>query len=64
MPPDIALAVRGYSEIAAELCGQQRPPGLLGAGERLFDGVQDPGLEPIEVIHSPRATHVRYRIGR
>jgi dihydrofolate reductase len=39
-------------------------PVLLGAGERLFDGVQDPGLEPIEVIHSPRATHVRYRIGR
>ena len=28
MPPDIALAVRGCSEIAAELCGQQRPPGL------------------------------------
>ncbi len=39
-------------------------PVLLGTGERLFDGVQDPGLEPIDVIHSPRATHVRYRIGR
>jgi len=26
--PDIALAVRGCSEIAAELGGQQRPPGL------------------------------------
>ena len=25
VPPDIALAVRGCSEIAAELCGQQRP---------------------------------------
>jgi len=37
-------------------------PVLLGAGERLFDGVRDPGLEPVEVIHSPRATHVRYRI--
>jgi len=34
------------------------------AGERLFDGVQDPGLEPVEVIHSPVATHVRYRVGR
>lgn len=22
----------------------------------------DPGLEPIEVIHSPFATHTRYRI--
>ena len=39
-------------------------PVLLGSGERLFDGVQDPGLEPVEVIHSPRATHVRYRVGR
>jgi CubicO group peptidase (beta-lactamase class C family) len=28
VPPDFALAVRGCSEIAAELCGQQRPPGL------------------------------------
>jgi dihydrofolate reductase len=37
-------------------------PVLLGAGERLFDGVQDPGLQPVEVIDSPRATHVRYRI--
>ncbi len=35
-------------------------PVLLGAGERLFDGVSDPGLEPVEVIHSPLATHVRY----
>ena len=39
-------------------------PVLLGTGEWLFAGVQDPGLEPVEVIHSPHATHVRYRIGR
>jgi dihydrofolate reductase len=39
-------------------------PVLLGTGERLFDGPQDPGLEPVEVIHSPLATHGRYRIGR
>ena len=39
-------------------------PILLGAGERLFDDVTDPGLEPFEVIHSPRATHVRYRVRR
>ena len=39
-------------------------PVLLGAGERLFDAVDDPGLEPVEVIHSPHATHIRYRVGR
>ena len=39
-------------------------PVLLGAGERLFDGVRDPGLQPLEVIHSPLATHVRYRVAR
>jgi dihydrofolate reductase len=39
-------------------------PVLLGAGERLFAGVQDPGLEPVEVIHSPHATHIRYNTGR
>jgi dihydrofolate reductase len=37
-------------------------PVLLGAGERIFDGVPDPGLEIVEVIHSPLATHVRYRV--
>ena len=37
-------------------------PVLLGAGERLFDGVADPGLTPIEVVHSPYATHIRYRV--
>lgn len=39
-------------------------PVLLGDGERLFDDVADPGLEPVEVVHSPHAAHVRYRIGR
>ena len=39
-------------------------PILLGSGERLFDGVRDPGLEPVEVLHSPLATHIRYRIKR
>jgi dihydrofolate reductase len=38
-------------------------PVLLGAGERLLDGVPDPGFEPVEVIESPLATHVRYRVG-
>jgi dihydrofolate reductase len=35
-------------------------PVLLGAGERLFDDVPEFGFEPVEVIHSPLATHVRY----
>jgi dihydrofolate reductase len=39
-------------------------PVLLATGERIFDGVQDPGLTPLEVVHSPLATHIRYRIGR
>lgn len=39
-------------------------PVLLGGGEALFEGVADPGLEPVEVIHSPNATHISYRVGR
>src|SRR3954469_16323451 len=54
-----ALTAGVVDELALDIA-----PVLLGAGERLFDGVQDPGLQPVEVIHSPRATHVRYRIGR
>ena len=38
-------------------------PVLLGSGERLFDDVPDQALEPVEVIHSPFATHIRYRVG-
>jgi dihydrofolate reductase len=38
-------------------------PVLLGSGERLFDGVDDPGLMPVEVAHSPHATHIRYYLG-
>jgi dihydrofolate reductase len=38
-------------------------PVVLGSGESPFQGVADLRLEPIEVIHSPRATHVRYRVG-
>jgi dihydrofolate reductase len=39
-------------------------PVVLGGGERLFAGVGDPKLEPVEVVHSPAATHVRYRVAR
>ena len=37
-------------------------PVLLGSGERLLDGVGGIALEPVEVVHSRHATHVRYRI--
>ena len=36
-------------------------PVLLHAGERIFDGLETFGFEPVEVLHSPLATHVRYR---
>jgi dihydrofolate reductase len=39
-------------------------PIVLGAGERLLAAVGDPKLEPIEVVHSPAVTHVRYRVSR
>ena len=38
-------------------------PVLLGAGERLLEDVGDVRLEPVEAIHSPAVTHVRYRVG-
>jgi hypothetical protein len=39
-------------------------PVLLRRGESPFEGLQDLGLEPLEVIHSPRATHVRYQLSK
>ena len=39
-------------------------PVLLGAGERIFDGVGDPVLEPVKVVASPAATHIKYRIAK
>jgi dihydrofolate reductase len=36
-------------------------PVLLGSGERIFDGVESLEMEPVEVLHSPLATHIRYR---
>jgi len=53
-----ALAAGVLDEIVLDVS-----PVLLGAGERLLDGVTDPGLTPVEVIGSPRATHIRYRGG-
>jgi dihydrofolate reductase len=53
-----ALAAGVLDELTLDIA-----PVLLGAGERLFDGVADPGLEPLEAVGSPYATHVRYRVG-
>jgi dihydrofolate reductase len=39
-------------------------PVLLGAGERLLDGVGDVSLEIEKTVASPRATHVKYRVLR
>jgi dihydrofolate reductase len=36
-------------------------PVLLGSGERMFDGVASFDFEPVEVLHSPLITHIRYR---
>ena len=39
-------------------------PIILGSGERLFENVGDPVLEPVKVIASPTVTHIKYRIVR
>ncbi|KAB2976876.1 dihydrofolate reductase [Streptomyces sp. SS1-1] len=36
-------------------------PVLLGSGESLFDGVATFDFDPVEVLHSPLSTHIRYR---
>jgi len=37
-------------------------PIVLGAGERLLEGVGDPVLEPVKVVASPGITHIKYRV--
>jgi dihydrofolate reductase len=37
-------------------------PVVLGAGERLFDGVADLGLERLDVSGNERVTHLSYRV--
>ena len=38
-------------------------PVMFGVGERLFAGIgRDVGVEHVETIASPRATHVRYAV--
>lgn len=53
-----ALAAGVVDELTLDVA-----PVLLGSGERIFDGVHF-GFEPVEVLHSPLATHIRYhRLG-
>jgi dihydrofolate reductase len=67
---DVAIAggaqtARQY--LAAGLIDELRlhtAPMVLGAGERLFDGVADLKLEPTEVRGTRLVTHVRYRVIR
>jgi dihydrofolate reductase len=51
-----ALAAEVIDEFTLDIA-----PVLLGAGERLFDGRESLGFEPVEVLHSPLATHIRYQ---
>jgi dihydrofolate reductase len=58
-----ASAVRQY--LAAGLLDElylHIVPIVLGAGERLLEGVGDPTLEPVKVVASPAVTHVKYRV--
>jgi dihydrofolate reductase len=36
-------------------------PTLLGGGERMFESGDSFDFEPVEVLHSPLSTHIRYR---
>jgi dihydrofolate reductase len=54
-----ALAAGAIDELVLDVS-----PIVLGSGEGLFEGLADPGLTPVEVIPSPLATHIRYRVGR
>lgn len=51
-----ALAAGVVDELTLDIA-----PVLLGSGERIFDGTGEFGFQPVEVLHSSLATHVRYR---
>jgi dihydrofolate reductase len=51
-----ALAAGVIDEFALDIA-----PVLLGSGERIFDSIDGFDFEPVEVLHSPLSTHIRYR---
>jgi dihydrofolate reductase len=53
------LAAREIDELYLHLV-----PIILGAGERLLEDVGDLRLEPVQVVSSPRVTHLKYRVLR
>jgi dihydrofolate reductase len=58
-----ALTIRQY--LAAGLLDELRitvTPVILGAGERLFDGIGTPRLTQVESVASASVTHLRYRM--
>ncbi len=60
-----ADCVRQYLRLGAiDELWLRTAPLLLGTGERLFEDVGEVSFEQLETIHSPLASHVRYRIGR
>ena len=56
----VQLVRRGGARVIDEL-SLDIAPVLLGSGERIFDGVESFDFEPVEVLHSPLTTHIRYR---
>jgi dihydrofolate reductase len=53
-----ALAAGVIDELLLDIA-----PVLLGSGESMFEGIDDPGFELLQVSHSPLAIHARYRVG-
>ena len=51
-----ALRARVIDELTLDIA-----PVLLGSGEGIFDGIGTFDFEPVEVLHSPLSTHIRYR---
>ncbi|WP_066520845.1 dihydrofolate reductase family protein [Curtobacterium ammoniigenes] len=51
-----ALAAGVVDELTLDIA-----PVLLGSGERIFERGTEFEMEPVEVLHSPLATHIRYR---